>query len=62
MRDRALLLIGFSGTLRRSELVGLDVDDGLRLVLQRFKTDQEGETRRWPAYGTNPATCPVRAW
>ena len=36
---------------------------GLRLVLQRSKTDQEGETKTLGLpYGSNPATCPVRAW
>ncbi|RAI42923.1 site-specific integrase [Rhodoplanes roseus] len=48
LRDRALLLIGFSGALRRSELVGLDVADigrcadGIVLTLAFSKTDQEG--------------------
>lgn len=46
MRDRALLLIGFSGALRRAELVGLDVEDihftdgGVLLHLDRSKTDR----------------------
>lgn len=69
VRDRALLLIGFAGALRRSELVALDIadvsedDEGLVIVLRRSKTDQEGqgETRGLP-YGSRPATCPVRAW
>jgi integrase len=68
-RDRALLLLGFAGALRRSELVGLDaVDvnegtDGLTLRLRRSKTDQEGAGRNVGIpYGSNPATCPVRAW
>lgn len=48
-RDRALLTLGFSGALRRSELVGLDVADvvddrdGLRVTIRRSKTDQEGQ-------------------
>lgn len=48
IRDRALLLIGFAGGLRRSELVGLDVTDiehvrqGIVLHLRRSKTDQDG--------------------
>ncbi len=48
-RDRALLLIGFFGAMRRSELVGLDVEDierdeeGIRIQIRRSKTDQEGE-------------------
>jgi site-specific recombinase XerD len=47
-RDRALLLIGFGGALRRSELVALDVSDvarhpkGIVLTLRRSKTDQAG--------------------
>jgi hypothetical protein len=64
-----LLLIGFAGALRRSELVALDVtdiiedDDGLAIVLRQSKTDQEGETKTLGlSYGSNPATCPVRAW
>ena len=50
-RDRALLLIGFSGALRRAELVGLDVEDihftdgGVLLHLDRSKTDQEAKGR-----------------
>jgi integrase len=48
-RDRALLLIGFAGALRRSELVALQVEDisrdasGLRLRIRRGKTDRAGE-------------------
>jgi len=50
-RDRAILLLGFAGAFRRSELVGLDVRDlefcpeGLRVTLRRSKTDQEGVGR-----------------
>jgi integrase len=45
-RDRAMILIGFAGALRRSELVALEVDDierrpqGIRLHIRRSKTDQ----------------------
>jgi integrase len=48
LRDRALLLLGFSGAFRRSELVALDVADiveaaeGLRVTIRHSKTDQEG--------------------
>jgi site-specific recombinase XerD len=48
-RDEALLALGFAGAFRRSELVGLDVDDlqmhpeGLRVRVRRSKTDQEGQ-------------------
>ena len=68
IRDRALLVLGFAGAFRRSEIVSLDVadlaftQDGLVVKLRRSKTDQEGrcETKGIP-YGSNPATCPVRA-
>jgi integrase len=68
VRDRALLLLGFAGAFRRSELVALDVADvnftadGLIVRLPRSKTDQEGQgaTKGIP-YGSNLATCPVRA-
>lgn len=52
LRDRALLLVGFAGAFRRSELVSLEVsdvtftDDGLVITLRRSKTDQEGEGRK----------------
>ena len=69
VRDRALLLMGFAGAFRRSELVALDVeditdtDDGLRIAVHRSKADQEGEGAAVGLpYGSNPATCPVRAW
>jgi integrase len=51
-RDRALLLIGFAGGFRRSEIVGLDCRDvervrqGIILTLRRSKTDQEGAGRK----------------
>jgi integrase len=66
--DRAILLLGFAGALRRSELVALDVADlaftteGLVVTLRHSKTDQEGEGRKVGIpYGSNPVTCPVRA-
>jgi integrase len=68
VRDRALLLLGFAGAFRRSELVGLDVTDvtvsrdGLVIRLRRSKTDQEGQGRTIGIpYGSRPMTCPVRA-
>ena len=72
-RDRALLLVGYAAALRRSELVALDVADlaedagGLRVFIQRSKTDQEGLgdfvgiVHGHPA-DTCSATCPIRAW
>ncbi len=67
-RDKALLLLGFAGAFRRSELVDLQIED-LKLVrdgyivkLKRSKTDQQGEGREVAIpYGSNPSTCPVRA-
>ena len=67
-RDKAILLLGFAGAFRRSELVSLDVEDidevpeGIRLLLRRSKTDQEGHGA-WVAipFGENPQLCPVRA-
>lgn len=49
IRDRAVLLVGYGGALRRSELAALDVGDvaqveqGLILTLRSSKSDQEGE-------------------
>jgi integrase len=67
LRDRALILLGFAGAFRRSELVGLDLNDcafskdGLTVTLRRSKTDQEGVGRKVGIpYGSNPETCPVR--
>jgi integrase len=67
VRDRALILLGFAGAFRRSELVGLDTEDcafgkdGLTITLRRSKTDQDGVGRKVGIpYGSNPGTCPVR--
>jgi site-specific recombinase XerD len=67
-RDRALLLVGFAGAFRRSELVALDRSDitfdsdGARVLIRSSKTDQEsaGAVVGLP-YGEQPETCPVRA-
>jgi integrase len=68
LRDRALLLLGFAGAFRRSELISLDVADleftraGLIVTLRKSKTDQEGKSRRLGVpYGSNEGTCPVRS-
>jgi site-specific recombinase XerD len=48
-RDKALILIGFSGGFRRSELVSIEFEDleftkeGLKIFIKRSKTDQSGE-------------------
>lgn len=67
-RDRALLLLGWCGALRRSELGALtwgDIapdPDGLVLTLRRSKTDQEGAGRLVGiARESSPAVCPVAA-
>jgi len=68
IRDRALLLLGFAGAFRRSELVGLNVedleftDDGLVVILRKSKTDQERQGRKIgvPCLPASDA-CPVRA-
>jgi integrase len=68
LRDRALLLLGFAGAFRRSELVSLDVSDleftraGLIVTLRKSNTDQEGKSRRLGIpYGSSEQTCPVRS-
>jgi len=66
-RDHALLLTGFAGALRRSELTALNHQDlqphenGYLITIRRSKTDQEaqGQTIAIP-YGSNPHTCPTR--
>src|SRR5262245_542933 len=70
LRDRAVLLLGFAGAFRRSELVALDVADiedvpeGLLITIRRSKTDQEGQGRK-VAIPRGEIACPVtalRAW
>jgi site-specific recombinase XerD len=66
LRDCALLLLGFAGAFRRSELVALDVadlqfcDGGLRVTIRRSKTDQEG-LGTTIAIVPGWAACPIRA-
>ena len=67
-RDRALLVIGFAGALRRSELAQLhrsDIEhtpDGLIVTLRRSKGDQHGAGQRLGLpHGRHPDTCPTRA-
>ncbi|WP_416062349.1 tyrosine-type recombinase/integrase [Rhodococcus indonesiensis] len=69
-RDTALLLLGFAGAFRRSELVALtcgDVSlhrlDGLHIKLRKSKTDQEGRgTVRALPFTHSHASCPPCAW
>ena len=66
LRDRALLLLGFAGAFRRSELVALDVADleeteeGMRVAIRRSKTDQEGKGEII-AIVRSSVNCPVKA-
>lgn len=68
LRDRALLLFGFAGAFRRSELVALSTwnleerDEGLKITIEQSKTDQEAQGQviailRQP----DSRYCPVRA-
>jgi site-specific recombinase XerD len=68
IRDKALVLIGFSGGFRRSELVDIEYEDiefvseGVKIFVKRSKTDQSGEgmTKAIP-YFDNENFCPVKA-
>jgi integrase len=66
LRDRVLILLGFAGALRRSELVALDVSDlmrtenGLLVTIRRSKTDQEAEGTII-AIPRGGQECPVKA-
>ena len=66
LRDRSIILIGFSGGFRRNEIVSLDYDDldfveeGLKIQIRRSKTDQfgEGSVKALP-YFDSSKYCPV---
>jgi integrase len=67
-RDRALVLVGFAGAFRRSELVALDVSDvafttrGIEVTIRKSKTDQEAAGRVVAIpFASSPDRCPVRA-
>lgn len=67
-RDRALLLVGFCGAFRRSEIVRLELRDlrfeaeGLVIHLRYSKTDQSGHGRDvYLPFGRHHETCPVRS-
>jgi len=72
LRDRSIILIGFSGGFRRNEIVSLDFDDldfvqeGLKIRIKRSKTDQFGEgSLKGLPYFDNSQYCPVvsiRKW
>jgi integrase len=67
IRDAAILLIGFAGAFRRSELVAIDCNDmdmsdtGVRIILRRSKTDQAGRGRTVSISRVQGLMCPVRA-
>ncbi|MCX6343468.1 MAG: site-specific integrase [Armatimonadetes bacterium] len=68
LRDKAILLVGYIGALRRSEVVAIDVEDivfvdqGMKLTVRRSKTDQQGRgVAMGIGYGEQASTCPVRA-
>ena len=66
LRDKSIILIGFSGGFRRNEIVALDYEDlefvseGLKIAIRRSKTDQfgEGAIKALP-YLNNPEFCPT---
>ncbi len=66
-RDKAIILIGFAGGFRRSELVNIDYDDldfvkeGIKIFIKRSKTDQSGEGMiKAIPYFENQTYCPVK--
>ena len=66
LRDKSIILIGFSGGFRRNEIVSLDYEDldfvheGLKITVKRSKTDQfgEGSIKALP-YFEDSVYCPV---
>jgi len=66
LRDRSIILIGFSGGFRRNEIVSLDYDDldfvseGVKINIKRSKTDQFGEgSKKALPYFDSSQYCPV---
>jgi site-specific recombinase XerD len=67
-RDKALILIGFAGGFRRSELINIEyndiefVDEGVKILVKKSKTDQSGEGHiKAIPYFDNKNYCPVLA-
>lgn len=67
-RDKAMLLLGFAGAFRRSELVALTMEDitphahGIELLIRRSKTDQEGQGQTvFVPLAKSEERCPVKA-
>ena len=67
VRDRALLLIGFAGAFRRSELCAVDCEwidrmaSGLVITIPKSKTDQEGQSRQVAISRGRDPICPIKA-
>lgn len=67
MRDRAILLVGFAGALRRSELVALDFEDiafqreGMTIRVRHSKADRSGNGRSIAVPYGRTSLCPVTA-
>lgn len=68
LRNRAMLLLGFTGAFRRSELEALNIDDlhfdedGLVVTLGQSKTNQEGQAEEKAIfYSPDSALCPIRS-
>ena len=68
IRDKALILVGFAGGFRRSELINIDYEDiefvseGVKILVKRSKTDQSGEgTVKAIPHFDNKEFCPVIA-
>lgn len=70
VRDRALLLLGFIGGFRRSELADVSVDHvryesrgkGIAIFIPKSKADQQGKGRTKVAFRTGTPLCPVAAY
>ncbi len=67
LRDKSIILIGFGGGFRRTELISIDYEDlefvpeGLKIIIKRSKTDQFGEGMiKGLPYFTNDIYCPVK--
>jgi site-specific recombinase XerD len=66
LRDKTIILIGFGGGFRRTELMSIDYEDlefvpeGLKITIKKSKTDQFGEGMiKGLPYFTNKIYCPV---
>ena len=66
IRDRSIILVGFSGGFRRNEIVSLDLEDldfvpeGIKITIKKSKTDQFGEgSLKGLPYFDNSQYCPV---